>query len=324
MNNQLLKRSEPLPSFSQISDICDSYGIGNLIKIVRQIEDTANVNIEIIAQTGKYVIKIFTCDSKRFDFILDILGKLRVNKLPVLMPLKNKSGSYFLKIGPKILQITKFVYGYPFNYSVKQTMSSGKMLHKFHDTLSYTGSFIKPIASLYPSTDTLQNGINRLKNMDGEIPGKQIDSILGLYDETVGKWETCKPDLPETIIHGDWNQDNLIFSKSEEVCFIMDFEFITKAERLFDIAYALWRLNINQGHMDAARAFMEGYGTLSYEEMQYLPLEICRISYYYICTSALSLNPKNELTNHFKSHYPFIKWVLSNNGQKIIRDLCKQ
>lgn len=324
MNYKLLKRSVPVPSLPQISNICEAYGIGNLVKIVKQFEDTANVNIEIIAQTGKYVIKVFACEPERFDFILNTLIKLRLNKLPVLIPLKNKAGDYFMEIGQEILQVTKFVYGYPFNYSVKQAMSSGKMLRKFHDTLYDTKNFVRPVASLYPTTDTLQNGIARLKKMDEEIPRQQIDSIIELYDDIVDKWEISKPNLPETIIHGDWHQKNQIYNKSEEVCCIMDFDFITRAERIFDIAYTLWRLRIDLGHMDAAKAFMEGYGQLSFEEIKHLPLEICRISYYYICTSSLSINPVYDFTNHFQSHYPLIKWVLSEDGQSVIRSLCKQ
>ncbi len=324
MDNQLLKKSAALPSFSLISDICEIYRIGSLIKIVKQIEDTANTNIEIVTQKGKYVVKIFTCETKRFDSILNNLIKLHLNNLPVLMPLKNKSGSYFLEVDSKILQITKFVHGCPFNFSIDQMMSSGKMLRKFHDTLSDTESFVNPIASLYPSAEILQNWINYLKNADGEIPEQQIALILELYGETIGKWDICKPDLPMTIIHGDWNQDNLIFNRDDEICSIMDFEFMARAERLFDIAYSLWRLKINQGHWDTAKAFMDGYGALSCEEIEYLPLEICRIRYYYACASALSANSKYELTNHFESHYPFIKWVLSKDGQRIIRGLCKK
>ena len=99
---------------------------------------------------------------------------------------------------------------------------------------------------------------------------------------------------------------------------------MTRAERIFDIAYSLWRLRIDQGHLEAAKAFMEGYGALSYEEIQYLPLEISRIIYYYICSSVLSHNPNKELSNNLRSHYPFMRWVMSVDGQSIIRDLCNQ
>lgn len=322
MSKHVPEGSIQVPSFTQISDICEAYGIGNLIKVLKRIEDTANINLIILTDKSKYVIKIFNCDSKRFDFIMHTLKKLRIKRLPVLTPLKSKSGEYFMEIGPGILQITKFIFGYPFKYSLKQARYSGKMLLRFHDALSGTENFVKPIASLYPSINIMQDGISRLQKMDDEIPREQIDSIIELYDEIVNKWEIDKPSLSETIIHGDWHQKNLIFKETDDICCIVDFEFMTKAERIFDIAYALWRLKITKGNMDVARAFMEGYGKLTKDEIEYLPLEICRIVYYYICTSTLSLNPKYELDNHFISHYPFMKWVMSKDGQRRIRGLC--
>lgn len=319
----MTRKSTSVPSFSQLSNICELYDIGNLIKVMPQIGDAANINIPIITQTGKYVVKVFNCESKRFDFIMDTLIKLQLNNLPVLMPLKNKSDEYFMEIDPVILQVSKFVYGYSFNYSKNQAISSGRMLRKFHDALSDTRSFIKPVASLYPSADILQNGINQLKKIDDETNKQKIDSIVDLYDEIVGKWEISKQNLPETIIHGDWNQRNLIFDKSEEVCCIMDFEFMTKAERIFDVAYFIWRLRLDLGHIDDAKAFMEGYGPLLYDEVQHLPLEICRIIYYYICASTLSPNQRYNLAYNLHLHYPFIKWIMSEEGESTIRGLCK-
>jgi Ser/Thr protein kinase RdoA (MazF antagonist) len=102
----------------------------------------------------------------------------------------------------------------------------------------------------------------------------------------------------------------------------MDFDFMTRAERIFDVAYALWRFKFSKYDTDLISAFMEGYGPLTYEEIQMLPLEICRIVYYYICTSTLSLNPRYELTNHLKTHYLFLKWVMSEDGRNVVKSLC--
>lgn len=309
-------------SLFQISHICTSYNIGGLINVLKQRKDTANINISIITETGKYVIKLFTCNSDRFDFVTDTLCRLQLEQLPVLVPLRNNEGKYGVEVYPWMLQITKFVYGYPFMYSLKQTMNSGKMLRRFHDALTDSNSFVSPIASLYPTTDILVDAIGRLEEMEDEFSAQQLDSITCLYDDIIGKWETTCPQLPQTIIHGDWHQNNLIFNMDEDVCSIMDFDFMTRAERIFDIAYALWRLRLSNKETGLPRAFMKGYGALTDEEIEMLPLEICRIVYYYICSSTLSQNPKYELTNHLKTHYPFLKWVMSEDGRNVVRDLC--
>ena len=221
-----------------------------------------------------------------------------------------------------MLQITKFVYGYPFIYSEKQAVCSGKMLRRFHDALSGIESFVSPIASLYPSNDILVDAIDRLKGLDDEFSAQQLDSITCLYDDIITKWAATCPKLPETVIHGDWHQNNLVFNKDDDVSSIMDFDFMTKAERIFDIAYALWRFKFSNNDLDLVRAFMEGYGKLTDDEIEMLPLEICRIVYYYICSSTLALDPKYEMNNHLKTHYPFLMWMMSENGRNLVKDLC--
>ncbi|MGE5677300.1 MAG: phosphotransferase [Pseudomonadota bacterium] len=322
MKKRGAEKTDQSLSLFQISHICTAYNIGELINVLKQRKDTANININIITETGKYVIKLFTCNPERFDFIADMLCKLQLEQLPVLVPLKNNAGKYCVEVYPWMLQITKFVYGYPFMYSPIQAMNSGKMLRRFHDALSDVESYVSPIASLYPSNDILVDAVGRLKGMGDEFPAQQIDSITRLYEEIIEKWETSCPELPQTIIHGDWHQNNLIFNKDEDVCSILDFDFMTRAERIFDVAYALWRLRFSNDDKELASAFMKGYGTLTDEEIEMLPLEICRIVYYYICSSTLSLNPKYELTNHLKNHYQFLRWVMSEDGRNVVKDLC--
>jgi Ser/Thr protein kinase RdoA (MazF antagonist) len=243
----------------------------------------------------------------------------------VLLPLENIKGAHYSKFGSKTLQVTRFMQGQSFSHDKKQAYSSGHTLRKVHDALSDIKSPISPKASLYPSTSILKEGISKMERIRDKNTKDQIDLVIQLYDGIIEKWESKSTQLPKTIIHGDWHQGNQLYSESGDVCCIMDFDFIARAERLFDIAYSLWHFKIHKESISMAKAFMEGYGygKLKKQEIKLLPLEIARINYFFICTSALSLNPEYELKNQFNQQYPFLKWALSKDGENTINYLCQ-
>ena len=312
------------PSLEQIMDICSQYDIGELLSVAEVIPNTANINIKLLTKKGEFVIKIFTSVPQRFDFILNTLEKLKRNSLPVLLPIKNKKGQNYSKFGSKLLQVTEFSHGYPFIFDEMQARSSGVTLRRFHKILSDTNNPVKPKASLYPSSSIIKKGIHALERMKGEIPKERICLVNTLYCKVIDKWETKSKHLPKTIIHGDWHQGNQLYDQMGEVCCIMDFDYMARAERIFDVAYALWCFRINTESINIAKSFMQGYGALSREEISLLPLELARINYFFICSSGLSPNPKHELDNQYRLQYPFMMWALSKDGENIIKRLCEK
>lgn len=326
MSKELVKKVRLIPSLEQIVDICQLYELGDLVSIMQVIEDTANINMKILTKTGTYVIRIFTADSQRVKDILGILNTLSNNEIPVLLPIKNKDGDYFIKFGSKNLQITRFKHGQSFSHNNKQAWSSGKTLYKFHSALANIGNLCPPRASLYPSSKIIKEGLSKMDRIKDKNSMDKIELVNRLFDDIVEKWESKSVELPKTIIHGDWHQGNQLYSEAGNVCCIMDFDFITRAERLFDIAYSLWHFRIHKEGLDVAKAFMEGYGNgrLTEQEIRLLPLELARINYFFICTSALSLNPEYELNNQFNQQYPFLKWALSEDGRDTLNYLCQR
>jgi Ser/Thr protein kinase RdoA (MazF antagonist) len=240
------------------------------------------------------------------------------------LPIKNKKGQYYSILGSKLMQVTEYSHGHPFKFDEIQARSSGITLRRFHDILSETNDQIKPKASLYPSSIIIKRGIHALEKMRGEIPKEWIYSVNTLYDKVIGKWETKSKNLSKTIIHGDWHQGNQLYNQKGEVCYIMDFDYMTRAERIFDVAYALWCFRINKEAINIAKAFMQGYGSLSNKEVCLLPLELARINYFFICSSGLSPDAKHEFESQYRLQYPFMMWALSKDGENTIKRLCEK
>lgn len=324
MDEKAAKRARVIPNFEQTAEICNKYNLGGLIDITEKIENTSNVNLKIQTKKGKFVIRIFPGDPQRLNFIMDVLKNLDNNDIPVLMPLRNIEGGYFYKFHTKNIQVTRFRNGKAFAHNPKQAAASGKILRRFHDVLAQTPELVRPRGSIYPSTNIIRESISKIQHAPKNIPAEHIKLITSLYDQIVEKWEAHKQPLPNTIIHGDWHQGNLQYSDMDEVSCIMDFDFITRAERIFDIAYALWRFRIYKESQNLGKSFLEGYGRLSPQEIEILPLEIARINYFFICSSALTRNPIEEVNRQIELQYPFITWALSKDGEKAIKSLCER
>ena len=317
-----IEKVKKIPTLEQVCEICRQYKIGNLISIMGEIDNSVNSNLKILTDKGTYVIKALSMDSSRFDYILSILLDLENKNIPVLVPLKSERGLYSIMFGKQTFQLTKFKYGKHFLHNANQAKHSGLALRKLHDVLTETPELIKPKGSIYPSDEIIKTCINKISTMDEVITKDQISYINELYDRIVKKWEVRSIGLPQTIIHGDWNQRNQLYSDNDEVCCIMDFDFITRAERLFDIAYSLWHFQVEEDSIDIMKSFMEGYGPITQREIYLLPFEIARIHYFFICSAVLSLNPLLDFNSNIKQLNPFIQWVLSSYGKNAIRRLC--
>jgi Ser/Thr protein kinase RdoA (MazF antagonist) len=319
-----IKVVKKIPTLEQVCEICRQYGLGNLISIMGEIEDSVNSNLKILTERGTYVIKALNMESQRFDFILSILLDLDKNNIPVLLPLKREKGLYTIKFDTQEFQVTKFIYGKHFLHNRQHAWYSGNALRRFHDILTEKPELVKPKGSIYPSEKIIKTCIDKMSSMENEITKEQISYVNDMYEKIVRKWEERSRGLPQTIIHGDWNQRNHLYSDAGEVSCIMDFDFITRAERLFDVAYSLWFFQVKEDSMDVMKAFMEGYGALTQKEIYLLPLEMARINYFFICSAVLSLNPLLDFNNNIKQLDPFIQWLLSTGGKSTIRSLCKE
>ena len=66
--------------------------------------------------------------------------------------------------------------------------------------------------------------------------GSDIDDFYTLINQH--SIETSE--LPMTIIHGDWNPWNQLYTENCEVNCVMDFDSLQLGERVFDLAYALY------------------------------------------------------------------------------------
>lgn len=297
--------------------LCREYGIGRLL----EVEDFLgggyiNANLKIRTSKGKFVIRIFLKDveKERLQYAYSIVSMLAEDGVPALLPLLNADGLSYTGYKEFVVQLTPFVDAAPFKGLPSQAYFSGKMLSRMHKTLSAveespvsTGSY------QYYQLDPISI-MGRLKAEGENLPNHKGTAIVDFY-RLLNQHVIETSNLPKTIIHGDWNPWNQLFKENNEVLCFMDFDTLQRAERVFDIAYALYFFLIQQRNQKVARAFLKGYGCLTVQEINVLPFLIAKIGLYFGI-----LVEHGDFT--FARNLDQLKWVISEEGRNMLRRFC--
>ncbi|MEW9124068.1 MAG: phosphotransferase [Thermotaleaceae bacterium] len=312
-----------LLTIEEIVYICSQYSIGNLKHIYGNFQKATNTNILFETDRGQYVAKILHTEIERFKNIIEIIKILNQREVPVLLPLQNIYGEYLVNIGEQQIQVTKYIPSYKFSYENRQVESSGAALRKIHEALKDYIRISIPKASIYPSQKVLKDGMERLSIWRHSLPKEYVLLIGRLHDEIIQKWEAGSKGLPQTVIHGDWNERNQLYTVDGKVCCVLDFDFMQRKERLFDIAYVLWNFLLHPKFNGFAKPFIQGYGELVEKEKEILQIAIARISLFFLCTASLSQDPIQEIHRQVAQQHPFIQHILSKEGERQMEELCK-
>lgn len=317
-------RSSPfyklVPSVEDVREFCRRYDIGDLVTVHGGLGGFLNVNLKVETTAGLYAIRVLsgfaTVDHIRFTE--QVIAVLREGGIPALKPLYTPAGVPFIRWNGRFVMVSRIAPGHLFRGRVRQARASGRMLRRFHDTLDNASCGPEPGWSDYPSERILGEGIERLRLLG--LPADHLSEAERLHHMVASRWAKVCPDLPQTIIHGDWHPGNQLYLDGKVSC-ILDFDFVQCAERLHDVAYALWSLMPGNRSRSLSKAFLEGYGPLERVEQVELPLAIARAALFFICTASFTLHPDEELSVQLERQGPLIEWLLSTTGRRVIHGL---
>ncbi|GEM_PF-5704711 len=317
-------RSSPFykvtPSVEDVRYFCERYDIGELVTVHGGLGGFLNVNLKVETTTGLYAIKVLTgfATVEHIEFTRRVIAVLRDAGIPTLRPMETPSGRPYIRWNGRFVTVSPFAPGHAFRNRVRHARASGRMLRRFHDTLTNQECGPVPAWSDYPSQEILIEGLRRLRALN--IPADEIADAERLHEMVMSRWSAVCLDLPQTIIHGDWHPGNQLYLNGKVSC-ILDFDFIQCAERLHDVAYALWSLMPGNTSRSLSKAFLEGYGPLERIEQTELPLAIARAALFFVCSASFTLHPDEELRVQLARQGPLIEWLLSPSGMSAIHRL---
>jgi Ser/Thr protein kinase RdoA (MazF antagonist) len=293
------------------------YGIGELQKV----EDILgggyiNVNLKISTTKGDYVLRLFRSEleQERLDYAYFIVLKLCNTGMPALLPITNHEGRAYSRFKQYVVQVTPFIQALKFQWLPSQAYHSGQMLNRMHLTLATVKESPKA-AGAYQYYQLDPNSIKTLLKESGHTLQEHDWPYIDEFYCLLNTQPIEAAELPMTIIHGDWNPWNQLYKENHEVSCFLDFDTLQRGERVFDIAYALYFFLIQHRSESLGRAFLKGYGCLTPQEINVLPILIAKVGLYFGI-----LVDFGEF--QFERNVEQLKWVISEQGRKTIQSFC--
>lgn len=278
-----------------------------------------NLNYRLTTVTGeKYVLKIVGENStpESADLEFKLLEHARSAGFPIDLPfiIKNYSKQTETRIElpasePKRLRLISFIDGVMLenrrDISIDLLKNVGKSLALFDKVIE---DFDHPAAHRGHDWELAHAGRHQQKLMsidDPELRG-QLAWAFDLWHDVQG----CLADLPQQVIHGDANKENILVQE-DSVVGLVDFGDACYNPRICDLAICLAYVMMDRDDpMAAAAVVIEAYNDeieLSEKELAVLFPLVCGRLAVSICmaTSRKSENPEN--TNWFVSLEPAVR-----------------
>lgn len=301
----------------ELKRVCSEFRIGTLLAVEDILSGGyINLNLKIRTSKGKYVFRIFLIkvELERLQHAFWMISMLSREGLPALLPILNREGYPYSRYKDYVIQVTPFVEAAPFQWLPVQAYHSGKMLRRMHQTLTGIKESLKATGGYqYYQLDPLSI-MQRLKENGQTLPihdNGEIEEFYSLMNESV----IDTNNLPKTIIHGDWNPWNQLYNEHGDVQCFMDFDTLQRGERIFDVAYALNFYLIQQRNKELAREFLKGYGGLSEQEINVLPMLIVKIALYFGI-----LVDQGDF--QFARNKGQMEWLISEQGRNTVQGFC--
>lgn len=190
-----------------------------------------------------------------------------------------------LKVGTQNITLTDFIKsGAPPKIDDKFLIQIGKKLAEFQLGLKDFNIDKIPPNHLSAEYQTKLRFSQQAKQTSSEIKS----TLCCLYKKLV------KLDLPKTLIHGDFNEDNYLTEK-QEITAVLDLETVSYTYRILDLAIAIYYRapEKNSKYEHIAKKIIEGYSSLiklSKIELKNIPLAT---SYAAACFSLWSLSSED-------------------------------
>lgn len=237
--------------------------------------------------------------------------------VPVPVPLETGANEPFLFFRDKFIQILPFVKGQSFAGGEKQVTASGRMLRALHDGLIGEQLHTEPAVSFFRSRKFCIEALDRLAQTD-TISRFGLLETRKAVSEVYDGFRQKEALLRSSILHGDWHFWNQLYDGGEVIS-VIDLDFFQPGPRILDIGYAMWMIHILlPRHAERyRRMFLSGYGWLTDDEIDMLPLATARIALFFLCHAADSHHPHRKWPKQYAQQMPFIHWLLTDGGERL-------
>ncbi|MGG2198771.1 MULTISPECIES: phosphotransferase [Paenibacillus] len=318
-----MESSQPSKPFDDalLEFVCERFQLGRFIRFDGMLGGSFNVNMKMTTSDGTFAVRVLNRSAapEHLGHARQAIALLRANGIPAACPLTAVGGDPFIRYKEKLVQVTPFVSADSFQCREAQVFESARMLRAFHESLVQVPAGPRPSWSFYADAAYYTEALERMRSLSG-IPADERAEAEKLTRRVLDQWGDAASGLPCTTLHGDWHFWNQCYAE-DRVCLVMDFDFMQQGQRVQDIAYALWVINLLlPEHADTFdRCFLRGYGKLTEEEAAIMPIAAARVSLFFLCHAANASSPAQSWRKHYRKQLPFIRSMLAEGGQRVVR-----
>jgi len=240
----------------EIKRISEEYNLGTVKKFKLIKGGLVNHNYTLQTEKNNYIIRIVGDNStkklKHLRLQFKITKYLENNNFPYPLPtpLKSSNSKEITNINNKKVWVYKMIKGKNFDRpNLPQMKSMAKALAIYH-------KHIKKIRFEGFKDSSYQRIVNNFKKLNKLKPKDESDHLgLNYKDYFLNIFKNLKIDLDRNklYLHGDFDSSNVLFKK-DEVIAIIDFDDLSYAPRIFDIAVSIRDSCYTKGKLNLKRA----------------------------------------------------------------------
>ena len=277
-----------------------------------------NTNYLLKTKKSKFILTIFEkrVSNKEIPFFMRLMEILHSSNINCPKPLKNKNGSYLIKLRNKTACVVSFLNGKDkIKLNSKNCFAVGKMIAKIHQAtknIKISRKNSMGIKELGPLLKSIKFKSKKFSNLE-----KFLTNNL---NDIKKNWPLG---LPKGIIHGDLFIDNIFFKK-DKLSGVIDFYFAANDIFMYEIAICINALCFDQKNSkfklnkQKISELIKGYESvkkISYKEKKSLNI-LCRgaaIRYLLTRLFDYSNTPKTALIKIKDPNEYYQKLITHNN-----------
>ncbi|WP_435096196.1 homoserine kinase [Candidatus Pelagibacter bacterium nBUS_27] len=301
-----------------ISSINNLFEIGKIIDFNGITKGIENTNYLLKTKKNKFILTIFEkrVSNKEIPFFMRLMEILHSSNINCPKPLKNKNGSYLIKLRNKTACVVSFLNGKDkIKLNSKNCFAVGKMIAKIHQAtknIKISRKNSMGIKELGPLLKSIKFKSKKFSNLE-----KFLTNNL---NDIKKNWPLG---LPKGIIHGDLFIDNIFFKK-DKLSGVIDFYFAANDIFMYEIAICINALCFDQKNSkfklnkQKISELIKGYESvkkISYKEKKSLNI-LCRgaaIRYLLTRLFDYSNTPKTALIKIKDPNEYYQKLITHNN-----------
>ncbi|WP_435162682.1 homoserine kinase [Candidatus Pelagibacter bacterium nBUS_25] len=301
-----------------ISSINNQFEIGKIINFNGITKGIENTNYLLKTKKNKFILTIFEkrVSNKEIPFFMRLMEILHSSNINCPKPLKNKNGSYLIKLRNKTACVVSFLNGKDkIKLNSKNCFAVGKMIAKIHQAtknIKISRKNSMGIKELGPLLKSIKFKSKKFSNLE-----KFLTNNL---NDIKKNWPLG---LPKGIIHGDLFIDNIFFKKNK-LSGVIDFYFAANDIFMYEIAICINALCFDQKNSKfklnkkKISELIKGYESvkkISYKEKKSLNI-LCRgaaIRYLLTRLFDYSNTPKTALIKIKDPNEYYQKLITHNN-----------